>query len=218
MPLATIYTANKQASAIRSASAAQVAASDRGIAAQTDAQARVAELLAPYVEAGNKALTGQGDLLGTNGADAQQAAIAALQGSPQFAALTQQGENAMLQNASATGGLRGGNMQSALMEFRPNLLSQLIEQQFGRLGGLSALGQNSAAGVGSGALSTAGNVATLLQQQGAAQAGRSLGVGAAWGAVPGQIISQLGTLAGLGGGLGGAVGGAGFQAPQGFKW
>ena len=50
-------------------------------------------------------------------------------------------ENALLQNASATGGLRGGNTQSALSELRPALLTSLIEQSYSRAGDLAGYGQ-----------------------------------------------------------------------------
>jgi hypothetical protein len=142
--------------------------------------------LAPYAEAGAPALGQQQALLGLSGPEAQQQAIAALENGQQFKSLTQQGENALLQNASATGGLRGGNIQGALAQFRPQLLSQLIEQQYGRLGGLTALGQgttqnlaalgqSSAAGVGNAGITSGNNIATLLGQQGAARAGGILG-------------------------------------------
>ncbi|WP_449405980.1 hypothetical protein [Massilia phosphatilytica] len=39
---------------------------------------------------------------------------------PRFQALQQQGNDAILANASATGGLRGGNVQGALGQFSRN--------------------------------------------------------------------------------------------------
>ena len=111
---------------------------------------------------------------------AQQRAIAGIEGGAQFQSLLRQGEGAILSNASATGGLRGGNTQSAHAQFRPQLLSQLIEQQYARLGGISSLGQNAAAGVGNAGMQTGGNIAQLLAQQGAAQAGGALGQANAW--------------------------------------
>src|SRR3990167_4363739 len=81
--------------------------------------------------------------------------------------LVQQGENAMLQNASA----RGGNLQAAMGQFRPQILSQLIDQQYGRLGGMAQLGQASAAGQAAQGMQLGQNVAGLLGQQGQAQAG-----------------------------------------------
>jgi hypothetical protein len=133
---------------------------------------------------------------GEAGQAAQQQAITALQGSPQFQALQQQGENAILQNASATGGLRGGNVQAALAQFRPALLSSLIEQQYNRLGGLTSLGQNAAAGVGNAGMSTGTNIATLLGRQGQAQAGGILGQQSA---LTGGINQAFGAVQGAGG-------------------
>ena len=51
-------------------------------------------------------------------------------------------------------------------QFRPALLSQLIAEQYNRLGGLSSLGQNAAAGVGNAGLSTANGIGGALQQAG----------------------------------------------------
>ena len=135
------------------------------------------ELLGPFVSAGTGAVGSQEDLLGLNGPEAQRAAIAQLEGSPQFEALTRQGEEGILQNASATGGLRGGNVQGALAQFRPNMLNQLIESQFSKLGGLTNVGQSSAARTGAAGQQTGTNIARLLEQQGAAQAGGVLAAG-----------------------------------------
>jgi hypothetical protein len=128
-----------QKSAAEEASGAQREASQAAIAEQRRQQAEMERLLAPYMQAGQGALTAQQNLLGLGGPEAQQAAIAQLESSPQFQAMMQQGESAILQNASATGGLRGGNTQAALAQFRPQLLSQLIQQQMGQLGGLAGL-------------------------------------------------------------------------------
>lgn len=80
------------------------------------------------------------------GADAaQQAAISALEKSPLFTSLLRQGDEATLANASATGGLRGGNNISDLANFRSDLLAGTIQNQLagyqGAIGtGLSAQG------------------------------------------------------------------------------
>ena len=174
---------------------AQTSSAAAGISEQRRQFDTVQELLSPYVNAGSGALQGQLDLAGLGGADAQQAAIQAIQQGPEFQALQQQGENAILQNASATGGLRGGNTQGALAQFRPALLSGLINQQYGRLGGLAQMGQNSAAGVGTAAMSSGANISNLMQQQGAAQAGGALASGQAWGNTFGQIGQYAGGIA-----------------------
>jgi len=155
--------------------------------------------LQQYAQAGAPALEQQQALIGLRGPEAQRQAIAGIEGGQQFQALSRQGENALLQNASATGGLRGGNIQGALGQFRPQLLNELINQQYGRLGGMTALGQQSAAGVGTAGQQTGVNVTNLLGQQGAAQAGAEIAQGRAFGAIPGAIAGGLGIFQGLGG-------------------
>jgi hypothetical protein len=212
-------------SATRSASETQAGAAQAGIDEQRRQNEAVQQLLAPYVQAGSGALGAyapyqqagagalptlqqyaqagapaleqQQALIGLRGPEAQRAAIASIEGGQQFQAMSRQGENALLQNASATGGLRGGNIQGALAEFRPRLLNELINQQYGRLGGLAAtggtvaqnlassglsatgelarIGQASAAGVGTAGTQTGANIANLLGQQGSATAGGIMG-------------------------------------------
>jgi len=185
-----------QASAAGDAAAAQGAASQAGIEEQRRQFDEMRKLLQPYTEAGIPALEQQQTLLGLRGPEAEQAAIARLTGGETFKALAAQGENALLQQASATGGLRGGNLQGALGQFRPQLLSNLIEQQYGRLGGMTSLGQASAAGVGAAGMQTGTNIANLLGQQGSAEAGGILGEAKAYGQLfnlPGQFVgAQIG--------------------------
>lgn len=194
-----IYSADQQRKAGNRAADAQTAAAQAGIDEQRRQFDALQKLLEPWVKSGTTALGGQQDLIGLNGNDAQAAAIKALQESPQFTALAQQGEDAILQNASATGGLRGGNTQAALAQFRPALLNQLIDQQYGRLGNLSVVGQNSAAGVGNAGMTTGANVATLLGQQGQAQAGAALSAGRSNIGYANALTGALGQYAGLGG-------------------
>ncbi|MDV7446174.1 hypothetical protein R4514_05315 [Acinetobacter baumannii] len=193
------YSANRSASAQKKAanqaSEAQTEASQAGIEEQRRQFDAIQELMKPYVNAGTSALAGQQDLLGLNGAAKQQAAINGINNSPAMQTYLQQGENAILQNASATGGLRGGNTQSALSQFRPQLLNQLINQQYQNLGGLTSIGQNSAAGVGNAGMQSANNIGNLLSQMGAAQAGNAMAQGQAsanqWASI-GNIAGQLG--------------------------
>lgn len=192
------YMASKSASkAANSAARAQENASNAQIAEAGYQFDKIQELLSPYSQAGVKALGGQQDLLGLNGADAQKAAVQAISDSPAMQALTQQGETAILQNASATGGLRGGNVQGALAQFRPQLLSQLIQQQYGNLGGLVSIGQNAAAGTGNAQQNSSNQIINALGQQGAAQAGAALATGQAnaqmWNGMA-NTASMLGTM------------------------
>lgn len=172
-----ITGSNAAADAAEDASGTQAAASQAAIDEQKRQFDKLVELLSPYVKTGTSSLTAQADLLGLSGAPQQQAAIAGIQNSPYFQAVSQQGENAILQNAAATGGLRGGNTQAALAQFRPQLLNQLIQQQYSNLGGLTQLGQASAAGQANAGLQSASNIGSLLQQQGAAIAGGQIASG-----------------------------------------
>lgn len=141
-------------------------------------------------------LGAQQDLLGLNGAQAQQGAVDQIQNSPLFGSMVQQGENALRQNASATGGLRGGNFQGALAQFRPSMLSAAIADQYSRLGGLTGIGQNAAAGVGNSGAQMANNNTNLLGQLGQIQAGGALAQGRATQQSIGGLSQGLGTAFG----------------------
>jgi hypothetical protein len=190
----SLLSAGVQASAAKKGAAAQTASAQAGIDEQRRQFDAVRKLLEPFVAGGTTAFGQQMALTGAAGADAQRAALQTLEQGPEFAAMARQGENAILQNASATGGLRGGNVQGALAQFRPQILSGLIEQQYSRLGGLAAAGQNAAAGVGTAGMQTGQNIANLMQQQGAAQAGSALAQGQAFG----NFIGSMGTAVGRG--------------------
>ena len=211
-------TGAKQAGkASEAASQTQAAAAQAGIDEQRRQFDALVKLMTPYVtagqgalagyspyqQAGQQALGGQQALLGLQGAGAQQQAINALAQSPQMQALMKQGEDAMLQNAAAPGGLRGGNIQGALAQFRPQMLQQMIDQQYSRLGGLAGtglqatshlagMGQASAAGQASAGMGAASNIGNLLAQQGAATAGGQI----ARGSVPLQTFNQMLKVAG----------------------
>lgn len=185
-----------QADAAGSASDAQQAASAAAIAEQKRQFNAIQKLLKPYVQGGNTALTAQLNLIGLGGETLQERAINQLAEGPQMDALVQQGENAIRQNASATGGLRGGNTQAALAQFRPQMLSQLIDSQYAKYAGLSNMGQNSAAMTGQAGMETGNQISQLLQQQGAAQAGALLASGKAQANNWAAAGEAIGTLAG----------------------
>jgi hypothetical protein len=204
------------ANASRSAASTQARAAEAGQETQLQMFERTQEILRPYVEtgqaqlprlggyaeAGPQAFERQLDLAGLRGPQAQQAAIEQVRTQPRFGALTQAGEEAILANALATGGLRGGNTQNALARFRSDLLADEIEREYARFGGLSAFGQGvsqnlaqmgQAAGAGTGvaAMQAGQGIAELQGAAGAARAGGTLGSAAAYGQVlnlPSQVI------------------------------
>jgi hypothetical protein len=194
----SVYSSNKASDAASEAAAQQTAAQDKAIQEQKSQFQQLQEILKPYVQAGKVDLTqpyiqagpgalqGMQGLAGLRGNAEQQAAIEQIKQGAQFQELAKQGEQGILQNASATGGLRGGNVQAALGQFRPQLLNQLIESQYGKLAGLTSLGstsaenllrlgQASAAGVGAAGQQSAQNIGGLMVGQGAAQAAGTIG-------------------------------------------
>lgn len=157
-----------------------------------------------YQAAGSDALARQRALMGLDGNDAQRSAIEGIANSAEMAGLYTQGENALQQQGAATGGLRGGNTQAALAQFRPAMLSGLINQQYSKLGGLidmgqgitmnrAALGQASSAGVGAAGMQSASSISNLLMQQGNAAAG---GISGAANAQAGGILGAGNAQAG----------------------
>lgn len=199
MAATSIGSAAIGSSSASKAAKAQTAAADAGVAETRAAREEMRRLLEPYVAAGGPALEQMMAALGLSGDAAQADYVADQARSPVFQGLVAQGENAILQNASATGGLRGGNVQGALAQFRPAMLNQFLENQYSKLGAMTQLGQNSAAGVGNAGLGVAGNIGALMQQAGAARAGGAIAQGNAWGG----FANNIGSLAGiaLGGGM-----------------
>lgn len=197
--LGGIYSARQQSKAAQNAANVQSEASQAGIAEQQRQFDEIQKLLAPYVSQGTTAMGQQGVLAGLQGAEQQRAAIDAIANSPELQALMQQGETGILQNASATGGLRGGNVQGALARFRPALLSAAINDQYSRLGGLADAGLNAATRTGQFGQATSNNVAQLLTQQGQALAGGQIAKGQQAMGYANAISGAFGSFMGGGG-------------------
>lgn len=197
--VSSVISADAQRSAANKAADAQEAAANAGVAEQRRQLESIQKLLDPYVSAGTLATSAQKDLIGLNGNGPQQAAIDALRKSPQFTSALDLGEQSILANASATGGLRGGNTQAALAQFSPALLASLINDQYSRLGGLTSIGENAAAMTGNAGMATGNNVTQLLAQMGQAQAGAALAQGRATTGWVNGLSGALGQFAGAGG-------------------
>jgi len=200
------------------AASAQGAASDASIAEQRSQFDAMQKTLKPFVDAGSPALRQiasysevaqpaldeQQALSGMLGPERQQQAINVIEQSPLYMEYVAQGEDAILQNASATGGLRGGNVQGALSQFRPAVLSQMIEDKYSKMGGmvnfgsnasqnLATMGQASAAGEGAAGMTMASNIGNANMAAGDARAQAALTNGQAWGNV-GGAVSYLGGM------------------------
>lgn len=189
---AAVYGASQSGKAAEEAAETQAESSEAGVAEQRRQFDKIVELLSPYVSAGTGAIGQQEAILGLKGPAAQKAAISGIEQSPYFQSQVRQGETGILQNASATGGLRGGNVQGALAQFRPALLNQLIQQQYSNLGGLTSVGQASAAQQAAAGQATGQTIADLYGQRGAALAGGQL----AQAGIQSQLVGNLANIAG----------------------
>jgi hypothetical protein len=193
--------AQQQSKAAKAAAEMQAQYGQKAMDAETARFLEMKAMLQPYADAGTQSLSAQQDLLGQNGAANQQRAIDAIQNGAYFQSIAKQGENGILQNASATGGLRGGNVQAALSQFRPALLQSLINDQYGKLQGITQLGQAAASGQASGAIQTGSQTAALLNSIGNAQAqgivGSSAANAAGFNSLGGAFQGGANNIAGL---------------------
>lgn len=149
---------------------AQTESTEAGIDEQRRQFDATQESLKPFQEAGERALTQQEALLGLSGQPKQQAALADLEVSAGQKFLRARAQKNLLQNASAIGGLGGGNVRSALVQQGVGFAQQDLENQFARLGQVSGQGQAATTSVGQFGQQTAGNIANLHGQAGAARA------------------------------------------------
>lgn len=188
---ASLATGAMNAGAASSAANAQAAQANNALNLQKQEFSTTQANLQPFMQAGQGALGQYQNLIGGNGSSAQQSAIAALQSNPLYLAETGAGNQAILANASATGGLRSGNANYNLGTFDANTLAQVYQQQIGNLSNLAGMGQNAAAGLGGLGANYAGTASNTMSQLGSAQAGGILGSS---GAMTGGINSGLSQL------------------------
>lgn len=179
------------------AAKAQAAAQQAAIQEQRNEFNTIQTNEQPYMAAGQQGLSGQLGLLGLSGADTQQSAIDALKASPAFTSLYGTGQDTVLQNAAATGGLRGGNTNNSLATFGSGLLNQVIQNQLGAYQGLTGVGQAAAAGTNAAATSTGSTISNLLNQQGNSNATAAASPYAALQGVISQLTGSGGGLSGL---------------------
>jgi hypothetical protein len=186
-----------QASATSGAADKQVQANANSIDEQQREFNTIQGILQPYNDNGTNALTPYANLVGTNGAAAQQAAIQNVQQSPLYQAQMASGKQAILQSASATGGLRGGNTQLSLAGLGQQTLANTVQQQIGNLSGMAQLGLGAATQTGLAGQNAANGITNANNAFGA-QIGQNNGqMVTAIGNGTSAITGALGTYAGL---------------------
>jgi len=128
---------------------------DAGDAAQTAASADMAAL--DYIkeieklplEMRDKAMEQMAGFYGLPGYEGGgEALIQRAQESPYFSAMQGAGEEAILRQAGATGGLRSGNVQSNLAKYNQQLLSDAVDRQLSGLSGFAGFQPDARAGAG----------------------------------------------------------------------
>lgn len=155
----------------------QKKAVDRAAQATIDYQNRVLDLnqhqydttradYMPYTTAGTHAITELDGLVdgSLSGADL----AAKIKANPLYEAEFNNGEEALLQTASATGGLRGGDTARATMNFGADTLSKVYQQILSNLSGVAGLG-----------LGATGSVASAGQANVAGQTAANTNIGEA---------------------------------------
>lgn len=182
--------------------AAQVQSINNAIAVQKEQYDYIKDLMTPYTEGGEQAYGASLDLLGL-GEGSQQDAINSLTNQDYFQGLVKQGEQALLQNASATGGLRGGNTQAALAQFRPSMIANLVQQQLSNLGGLTATGMQAGGTLAGASQNYGNNVGNMEMSIGNAMANQAL--------MKGSQASGIDRAFGTGMQIAGVAGGLGWQ-------
>lgn len=207
-------SSGQAASAATSAAATQAQAADRATQEQQRQFDVTQEQFAPFREAGVGALTEQQALLGLSGSGAQQEAFGRFAESPGQAFLRQRGEQSLLRNQAAIGGLGGGNVRSALQQQGIGFAQQDLQNQLARLSAISGSGQAATQNVAQLGAQTASNVGNLMTQSGQATAGGILGAGQAQQQFTNQLTG-VGVGAAAGSGLAGSRAQAGFGGSTG---
>jgi hypothetical protein len=187
-----LFGSGSQKKAANQAMQAQTAALNRAIDIGNQQFQQTRADYMPYTRAGTAAIDDISKLLGLNfgpgysitetgateaGQEAQQAAIEKLRLGPLYQSLYRNGEEALLQNAAATGGIRGGNTQRGLADFGSDVLANVYQNTISNLNDVSRLGLGATGSVASFGANNANSAAGLTTQIGQAQANNYLARG-----------------------------------------
>tara|TARA_R110000782_G_scaffold252209_1_gene339947 strand:- start:496 stop:1158 length:663 start_codon:yes stop_codon:yes gene_type:complete len=196
---ATLYAGSKASKASKEAAAIQESGTQSGMEEQRRQFDVTQENLKPFQDAGVSAIEQQQILLGLGGSSStatpqeqQRAAFDEFNESPGQRFMRDRAQKNLLRNASAIGGLGGGNVRSALVQQGVGFAQQDYGNQFSRLGQLAGQGQAATVSGGQFGANSANNIAGLNIAGSEARASGILGAAQARSDTAGQ-------LAGLGG-------------------
>ena len=124
--------------------------------------------LQPYRDAGSDAIAAQRAMMGLDGAAAQQQYVDMVANMPEYQTMLGEANRNMLAQGSATGQLRGGNIQRGLGLLAPEIFNNVYQNYYGNLGALAGAGMGAATQTGQFGTTAASNMGNA--QLGAAQA------------------------------------------------
>jgi len=137
--------------------------------------------LQPWTQAGGVANTQTSDLLGLNGQEAADRAMATFQKSPGYDFQMSEGLGAVDAGAAGRGLLRSGGVLKAEQKYGSDLANQEFGTYYNRLFDLSKLGETAAAKQGAASMAAASNIGqadlTLGQQEASIYGNATAGVG-----------------------------------------
>ncbi len=184
-------------SAGQSAANAQANASNQATNAQMAMFNQTQGNLKPYINFGNNALTGYGALLGMGGPGGTPnpaAMNAALANTPGFQFANYYGQQGVENSMAARGLGSSGAALKAAAGYATGMASQNYQNILGDYASAAGMGANAAAGLGGIATTTGSNIASSMQNAGAAQAA---GINA-WGAGINNALTGAGAYGYLG--------------------
>ncbi len=182
------------ADAASDASSVQAQAAREGVAEQRRQFNINQDNFQPFLEGGQSALGSELAFLGLSGQNQQQQALDQFSLRPDQQFIQQQGEQALLRNSAAIGGLGGGNVRRELQSFGQGTASQALSEQLNRLASLRGGGQTATSNLAQIGQQSASNIGAGLQASGAAQASGILGAQQANTGLVNNLIG-LGSLA-----------------------
>ena len=172
--------------------------------------------LEPFTAGGAGASNIQAALTGALGPQAQQTAFTQFQQDPGQQFLQREGEQSILRNQAAIGGLGGGNVRRALTRFGTGLAQQGLQQRFQNLGDVAQRSLGASTGVADLLSGTARDVSQGRLQTGRDIAGQIGGTTSALSDLISQQGSGLADITGSGGvNLANLLQGAGQAQAQG---
>ena len=169
---ASIYSSYDASKSAKRAANIQAQAAGAGIAEQRRQFDIGIEKLEPFREAELAAMRERQALTGLMGTQAQQEAIGRISAGPGVDFARKRAQQALVRQASATGGLGGARLREALQEQETGFAQQDLQEQLQSLRGIGQGATTQQVQLGR---SLASNVAAGLEQAGAARASGILG-------------------------------------------